>query len=53
MHFGRVLKYCPNLTAIRKSEFPTATAQWVADTLEVERSSAHRRLEGVTGGWEG
>lgn len=30
---------------MRESEFPAVTARWVADTLEIERSSAHRRLE--------
>ncbi|WP_227357313.1 MarR family transcriptional regulator [Haladaptatus salinisoli] len=33
------------LTAIHKSEFPAVTARWVADTLGIERPSAHRRLE--------
>ncbi|GAA0260650.1 hypothetical protein ACFFQF_23670 [Haladaptatus pallidirubidus] len=28
-----------------ESEFPAVTARWVADTLEIERPSAHRRLE--------
>jgi predicted HTH transcriptional regulator len=32
------------LTAVRESEFPAVTARWVADTLEIERPSAHRRL---------
>jgi hypothetical protein len=33
------------LAAIRESEFPAVTAWWVADTLGIERPSAHRRLE--------
>ncbi|WP_227356137.1 MarR family transcriptional regulator [Haladaptatus salinisoli] len=33
------------LAAIRTSEFPAVTARWVADTLDIERPSAHRRLE--------
>jgi predicted HTH transcriptional regulator len=33
------------LAAIRESEFPAVTARWVADTLKIERPSAHRRLE--------
>ncbi|WP_227378276.1 MarR family transcriptional regulator [Haladaptatus halobius] len=33
------------LAAIHESEFPAVTAQWVADTLGIERPSAHRRLE--------
>ncbi|WP_227777186.1 hypothetical protein [Haladaptatus pallidirubidus] len=33
------------LTAMRESEFPAVTARWVADTVEIERPSAHRRLE--------
>ncbi|WP_227379595.1 hypothetical protein [Haladaptatus halobius] len=33
------------LTAIRESEFPAVTAPWVADTLAIERTSVHRRLE--------
>ncbi|WP_227379970.1 MarR family transcriptional regulator [Haladaptatus halobius] len=33
------------LAAIRESEFPAVTARWVADTVEMERPSAHRRLE--------
>ncbi|WP_227355997.1 hypothetical protein [Haladaptatus salinisoli] len=33
------------LAAIRESEFPAVIARWVADTLEIERPSAHRRLE--------
>ncbi|WP_227377834.1 MarR family transcriptional regulator [Haladaptatus halobius] len=33
------------LTTIRESEFPAVTARWVADTLGIERPSAHRRLE--------
>ncbi|MFB9808590.1 hypothetical protein ACFFQF_27130 [Haladaptatus pallidirubidus] len=33
------------LTAMRESEFPAVTARWVADTLKIERPSAHRRLE--------
>lgn len=35
------------LNAIRKSAFPAVTARWVADTLGIERPSAHRRLEDV------
>nr|WP_255767732.1 hypothetical protein [Haladaptatus halobius] len=35
------------LSAIRVSEFPAVTARWVADTLEIERPSAHRRLEAL------
>ncbi|WP_255767555.1 hypothetical protein [Haladaptatus halobius] len=33
------------MTAMRESEFPAVTARWVADTLGIERPSAHRRLE--------
>jgi predicted HTH transcriptional regulator len=33
------------LTAMRESEFPAVTARWVADSLKIERPSAHRRLE--------
>jgi predicted HTH transcriptional regulator len=33
------------LVAMRESEFPAVTARWVADTLKIERPSAHRRLE--------
>jgi hypothetical protein len=33
------------LTAMRESEFPAVTARWVAETLGIERPSAHRRLE--------
>ncbi len=35
------------LTVMRESEFPAVTARWVADTLEIERPSAHRRLEAL------
>ncbi len=35
------------LTAMRESEFPAVTARWVADTLDIERPSAHRRLEAL------
>ncbi|MFB9809475.1 hypothetical protein ACFFQF_32375 [Haladaptatus pallidirubidus] len=30
---------------MRESEFPAGTARWVADTLAIERPSAHRRRE--------
>jgi predicted ArsR family transcriptional regulator len=33
------------LTTMRESEFPAVAARWVADTLGIERPSAHRRLE--------
>jgi predicted ArsR family transcriptional regulator len=33
------------LRVIRESEFPAVTARWVANTLKIERPSAHRRLE--------
>ncbi|WP_227379728.1 hypothetical protein [Haladaptatus halobius] len=33
------------LVAMRESEFPAVTARWVADTLGIERPSAHRRFE--------
>ncbi|WP_227356001.1 hypothetical protein [Haladaptatus salinisoli] len=33
------------LTAMREVEFPAVTARWGADTLAMERPSAHRRLE--------
>ncbi len=33
------------LRVIRESEFPAVTARWVADTLKIERPSAHRQLE--------
>lgn len=35
------------LTAMRESEFPAVTARWVADTLDIKRPSAHRRLEAL------
>lgn len=30
---------------MRESKFPAVTARWVADTLGIERPSAHRRFE--------
>jgi predicted HTH transcriptional regulator len=35
------------LTVMRESEFPAVTARWVADTLDIKRPTAHRRLEGL------
>lgn len=35
------------LASIRESEFPAVTARWVADTVGIERTSAHRRLESL------
>ncbi|WP_227377135.1 hypothetical protein [Haladaptatus halobius] len=32
---------------MHESEFPAVTARWMADTLEIERPTAHRRLEGL------
>ncbi|WP_390185330.1 hypothetical protein [Haladaptatus pallidirubidus] len=40
------------LMAMRESEFPAVTARWVADVLEIERPSAHRRLEELHEGGE-
>jgi predicted HTH transcriptional regulator len=33
------------LRVIRESEFPAVTAQWVADTVAMERRPVHQRLE--------
>ncbi|MFB9808577.1 HTH domain-containing protein [Haladaptatus pallidirubidus] len=33
------------LATMRDAEFPAVTARWIADTLEVDRTTIHRRLE--------